>query len=96
MVYFLYINEIENCNTLPFTGILLINNKNKLEFKIYHESTSKNDHIHFYLHNKNEIKRGEIIGFYIKAIRISTQKYLNDIFDYIKNPSSNFIIRNLM
>ena len=35
----------ENHKTFPFLDILLMNNNNKLEFKVCHNSTNKNDHI---------------------------------------------------
>ena len=38
---------LENNNNLSFLDILLINNNNKLEFKVHHKSTYKNDHMHF-------------------------------------------------
>ena len=41
--------ERETNYTLDFLNIFLINNWNKLEFKLHDKSTNKNDHIHFYL-----------------------------------------------
>ena len=56
--------ELESNSTLPFLNILLIRNINKLEFKVYHKSNCKNDHIHFYSHHNNNINRFIIIGFF--------------------------------
>ena len=61
-----FIYELEYNSTLPFLDILLIRNINKLEFNVYRKPTCKNDHIHFYSHHNNNIKRGIIIGFYLK------------------------------
>ena len=54
--------ELEN-NNLTFWDILLINRKNKLESKVYHKSTYKNDHVHFHSHHKTKTKKEIIIGF---------------------------------
>ena len=80
--------ELESNNTLPFLNILLIRNINKLEFKVYHKPTSNNDHIHFYSHHNNNTKRGVVIDFYLRALRICT-------FITLPNNSTNIIINNL-
>ena len=82
--------EHESKNTLLFLDILLIRNINKLEFKVYHKPTCKNDHIHFYLHHNNT-KRGIIIGFYLRALCICSLKYFNDEFNHIENPFLNLL-----
>ena len=81
--------ELEYNSTLPFLDILLIRNINKLEFQVYHKPTCKNDHIHFYSHHNNNTKRGIIIGFYFRALRICSPKYLNDEFIHIENSFLN-------
>ena len=80
-----FTHELEYNCTLPFLDILLIRNINKLEFKFYRKTTCKNDHIHFYSHHNNNTKRGIIIGFYLRALRICSSKYLNDEFIHIEN-----------
>ena len=50
-----------------------------------------NDHIHFYLHHNTNTKRGIIIGFYLRALRICSPKYLNDEFNYMKNYFLNLL-----
>ena len=68
---------------------LLIRNINKQEFKVYHKPTCKNDLIHFYSHHNNNTKRGIILGFYLRALRICSSKYLNDEFIHIENSFLN-------
>ena len=68
-----------------FLDILLLRNINKLEFKVYRKPTCKNDHIHFYSHHNNNTKRGIMIGFYLRALRICSSKYLNDEFIHFEN-----------
>ena len=81
--------ELEYNYTLPFLDILLIRNINKLEFKVYRKPTCKNDHIHFYSHPNNNTKRGIIIGFYLRALRICSSRYLNDEFIHTENSLLN-------
>ena len=81
--------ELEYNYTLPFLDILLIRNINKLKFKVYCKPTCKNGHIHFYLHHNNNTKRGIIIGFYLRALRICSSKYLNNEFIHIENSFLN-------
>ena len=83
-----FIYELEYNSTLLFLDILLIRNINKLEFKVYRKPTFKNDHIHFYSHYN---KRGVIIGFYLRALRICSSKYLNDEFNHIENSFLNLL-----
>ena len=61
----------ENNNTLNFLDILLINNKNKFEFKVHHESPNKKDDIHFYSHHNTKIKRELFNGFRLRTLRIA-------------------------
>ena len=84
-----FTHELEYNCTLPFLDILLIRNINKLEFKVYRKTTCINDHIHFYSHHNNNTKRGIIIGFYFRALRICSSKYLNDEFIHIENSFLN-------
>ena len=81
--------ELDYNYTLPFLDILLIRNINKLEFMVYRKPTCKNDPIHFYSHHNNNAKRSIIRGFYLRAIRICSSKYLNDEFIHIENSFLN-------
>jgi len=80
-----FTHELEHKHTLPFLDILLTNNNNHLEFKVYHKPTNKNDHIHFYSHHNTKIKSGLVIGFYLRALRICTKKFLDEEFEFIDN-----------
>ena len=83
--------ELESNSTLPFLDIILIRNINKQEFKVYHKPTCKNDLIHFYSHHHHNTKRSIIIGFYLRALRICSTKYLNDEFIHIENSFLNLL-----
>ena len=76
---------ILNPITLVFLDILFIGNIKKLEFKVYCKPNCKNDRRHFYSPHNNNIKRGIIMGFYLRAQRICSPKYLNYDFSHIEN-----------
>ena len=83
--------KLEYNNTFPFLDILFIKNINKLKSKVYRKPTRKNDHIHFYSHHNNNTKSGVIIGFYLRALRICSLKYLNDEFNHSENSFLNLL-----
>ena len=83
--------ELKKNNSLPFQDILLINNNNKLEFKI----DNQNDHIHFYSSTAIKQKAAFLIGFFLRAIRICSPKYLNEEFEHIHNSFSKLQYPNL-
>ena len=59
--------KLKTNNSILFLDILFMNNNNKLEFKVHHKFTHKNDHIHFDLHHNAKIKSGIITGFYLRV-----------------------------
>ena len=83
--------QLGSNNALPFLDILLIRDINKLEFKVYHKPTCKNDHIHFSSHHNNNTKKGFIKGFYLRTLHICSPKYLNDEFNHIENSFFNLL-----
>ena len=75
--------EEEENGKLPFLDVLIIKNNNKLSFKVYRKPTNKNDMIHFYSHHNTKVKRGVLIGFYLRANRICSPEFLADEYNYI-------------
>ena len=63
----------------------IIKSNNILIFKVYHIAINKNDYIHFYSHHNNKIKKGLIISFYLRAVRICSLQYLDEEFEYIEH-----------
>ncbi|MEL6868134.1 MAG: hypothetical protein AAFP19_27170, partial [Bacteroidota bacterium] len=72
---------------LMYPDSFLIDAK-KRAFKI------KNDLIHFYSNHAATIKRGMVIGFYLRAFRICTEKYLQNELTFIKNTFANLMYPN--
>ncbi len=58
--------ELEKDNSLPFLDILIKNDDNKLEFKVHHKITKKNDYIHFYSNHNDKTKSSILIGFFLR------------------------------
>ena len=48
-------------------------------------------YIFFHSHHNNNTKRGIIIGFSLRALRICSSKYLNDEFNYMENTFLNLL-----
>ena len=71
--------EKESNNTLPFLDILIIKSHNNLILKVYCKPTNKNDYIHFYSYHNNKIKKGFIIGFYLRALKICSPRYQHSL-----------------
>ena len=74
--------EEESNNTILFLDILIIKSRNNLTFKVYGKPTNKIDYMHFYSHH-NKIKKGLILGFYLRALIICRSQYLDEEFEYI-------------
>ena len=75
--------EPEKNSSLPYQDILLINNNNKLGFKVYHKINNENDYIHFYSNHSDKTKSG-----IFRALRMCSPKFLNQEFEHIKNSFS--------
>ena len=74
--------EEENC-TLPFLDILIHNKDAKLQFSVFRKKTNKNDLLNYYSDHDTQIKRGMLIGFFLRALRICSEKYIETEYNYI-------------
>ena len=70
------VHDLEINNSLPLMDILLIRNKDKIEFKVFCDPTCKNNIIYFYSHYNTNSKRGIILGFNFRALHICLLKSL--------------------
>ncbi len=75
--------ELEIDNKLPYLDVLLIKDNNKLKFKVFKKPTCKNDYVHFYSDTNCKTKSGIVIGFYLRALRICSEEYLEEEFNNI-------------
>nr|XP_053626641.1 uncharacterized protein LOC128684471 [Cherax quadricarinatus] len=70
--------EEEVDNTLPFLDVLLCKADHELRFKVYRKPTNQNDLLHFYSHHGTKTKRGVIIGFFLRTLRICSNEFLEE------------------
>ena len=70
--------EMENNNTLPFLDVQIIRIRNKLTFDVYRKPTNKEGYIHFLSSHNETTKRGILIGFFLRALRICDPQYIDN------------------
>ena len=66
--------EVEE--SIPFLDTRVHRNNDGLKFSVYRKATHKDDYIHYLSGHSERTKRGVIIGFFIRALRISSQEFL--------------------
>ena len=75
--------EEEINGELPFLDTLIIRSGNGAKYRVYRKPTNKNDFIHFLSAHDDETKRGVVIGFFLRAMRICSEEFLSQEVDYI-------------
>ena len=56
---------------------------------MYRKPTNKNDFIHFSSGHNFRVKTGVVLGFYLRAFRICSEKFIVEELDYIKQTFRN-------
>ena len=75
--------ESEEDGKLPFLDTLLVKDGNLLKFKVYRKPTNKNDLLHYFSHHALQVKRGVVIGFFLRALRVCSPEFLEEECQYI-------------
>ena len=73
--------EINQC--IPFLDVVIKRVGQRPLFSVYRKPTNKDDFIHSLSAHSEKTKSGVIIGFFLRAIRICSEEYLQDEFNYI-------------
>ena len=55
----------------------------RFKFKVYRKPTNKEDYVHFYSSHSERVKSGIVIGFFLRALRICDNEYIEDEFEHI-------------
>ena len=76
--------EEEINESIPFLDTLIMKHGNLLKFKVYRKPTNKDDLTHFLSHHDLRIKKGVVLGFYLRAFRIYCPEFLEEEFVHIK------------
>ena len=56
---------------------------NTAKFSVYRKPTNKDDFIHYLSGNNDRTKLGVVIGFYLRALRVCDEEFLNDELTYV-------------
>ena len=75
--------ENEEHGTLPFLDVLIIKCGNDVKYKVHRKKTNQEDYIHFLSAHSDRIKSGVVIGFFLRAIRICSEEYLDEEVKHI-------------
>ncbi|XP_076046353.1 uncharacterized protein LOC143028317 [Oratosquilla oratoria] len=76
--------EVESHGRLPFLDSEIIRNGKEALFRVYRKPTNKDDLIHYYSAHDERTKTGVVIGFFLRALRICSQKFLDEEISLIK------------
>ena len=81
--------EREQADSLPFLDIQIIKRPNGAKYKVYRKVTNKEDYIHYFSAHSKRIKSGVVIGFFLRAMRIRSEEYLEDECEHIRQSFLN-------
>ncbi|CAF2147937.1 unnamed protein product [Rotaria magnacalcarata] len=76
--------EEEVTNTLPFLDVLVINDGDRLKFKIYRKETNNHLIINKYSMHTNEAKNAALTAMYLRALKIVSPEFLDAEFKIIE------------
>ena len=74
--------EKEKQGSLAFLDTEIIR-QDQVKFKVYRKPTNKECYVHFYSGHSDRVKRGVVIGFFLRAFRICSKEYLDEELEHI-------------
>ena len=87
--------EEEVDGKIPFLDTMIHREKTEVKLSVYRKLTNKDDYIHYFSGHDIKTKRGIVIGFYLRALRICDDdflkdeiKYINDAFSRLRYPNT--------
>ena len=75
--------ENENQGTIPFLDTEIVRSGNQVKFKVYRKPTNREDYVHFYSGHSERVKRGVVLGFFLRALRICSDDYVDDEVQHV-------------
>ena len=54
-----------------------------MEFSVFRKPTNKDDFVHYLSRHSERTKTGTVIGFFLRALRICSEEYIQHDFQYI-------------
>ena len=76
--------ETEKEGELPFLDTVIRRAGKGVKFAVYRKLTNRDDFVHYFSGHSRSVKRGVLIGFFLRAFRICSDIYLEDEINYIK------------
>ena len=70
--------ETEENQALPFLDTVIMRSDDSVKFKVYRKPTNKDDYIHYLSAHDEKTKTGVVIGFFLRALRICSDDYLQE------------------
>ena len=70
--------EREHERQLPFLDVMINRERATLTFSVYRKPTNKDDMIHFYSGHSMKTKTGVALGFFLRAYRICSPKFIGE------------------
>ena len=74
--------EKENRGTIAFLDTEIVRG-DQVRFKVYRKPTNKECYVHYYSGHSDRVKRGVVIGFFLRAYRICSKEFLEEEIEHI-------------
>ena len=74
--------EKEKQGSIAFLDTEIIRS-NPVKFKVYRKPTNRECYVHFYSGHSERVKRGVVIGFFLRAYRICSEEYIEEEIKHI-------------
>lgn len=75
--------ELEVDNKIPFLDTVIHRNHSSAKFSVHRKPTNKDDFIHYLSAHSEKTKTGAVIGFFLRALRICDNEFLDDEIIYV-------------
>ena len=75
--------EHEKFAAIPFLDTEIVRTGNQVKFKVYRKPTNREDYVHFFSVHTDKVKRGIVIGFFLRAFRVCSEEYLEEEIQHI-------------
>lgn len=68
--------EREKQGCIPFLDTKIIRHDKTVKYTVYRKPTNREDYVHFFSGHSDRVKRGVVLGFFLRAFRICSEEYL--------------------
>ena len=75
--------EKEKEGSIPFLDTELVRMGHSIKFKVYRKPTNREDYVHYFSGHNDRIKRGIVLGFFLRALRVCSPEYLDGEIQHI-------------